>query len=539
MMVSRVKAVKIFFLAAAGVLVGYLIFLMLMAGGGRSVAVAGNRDKSQELYRLKGTIYDRDLMPLTNATAQYYLLIDPRSFDREQAEYIAFLCDETADSLHQRLQRESVFILTSATRPRQVSGVYVFDGVYRYGDIAHHLIGYVNGDMMGITGLERSYDTILSYFGGQKTLNYVSDARSNPLVGLGITVEGDDGNYHNGLITTLDSRIQRSLEKGMDEHVSEGAAVVLDIDSGEIRAMVSRPDFDAEHVGKYLDSEAGELINRALRTQTVGSVFKVVVAAAALENKLDGYECQCEGSIVIGDREFSCPVEGGHGAMDIKSAFAQSCNVYFISVGQMLGTQKVMEMAQRMGFGESMEIASELYASGGMLPDVTGNSAKQLANISIGQGDVMASPLQIARLLALCGNGGYLVNPTCFQGYYVDGVVKSERWLAYRKPIIDEAIAERLKELCIATVKEGTGQKACPEGGSAGGKTSSAQTGLFREDGSEVLNAYFAGFFPAEQPRYAIAVFAQDAKSGGATCAPVFQQVCEDIMAWEKGLKND
>ncbi len=511
------------------ILVAYIALIVFGFRREETVAVVGSRSKTMELYTLKGTIYDKDLQPLTNGQSCYYLLVDPRGFSMEDLSKLAALTEKDETLLRQKLEKESVFLLQSGSKPKDIGGVYAFEGVQRYQNVATHLIGYVNSDLAGVTALEKSYDAQLSYFGGRKEITFSADARRNPITGLGITVQGDAGNYKDGVITTLNRALQEALERSMEQHIEKGAAVVLDIRSGEIRAIASAPDFDANHIDAYLQGADGELINRALSEQTVGSVFKIVVAAAAIEAGIDDFAMPCNGTITVDDRDFGCPREGGHGEMDIESAFAESCNVYFISLGQMLGTEKVMEMAKRLGFGQAMEIADGLWASAGTLPDVTGAPAKQLANISIGQGDLMATPLQIARLLALCGNGGYLLSPTCFQGFYVEGKVQSEKWLDYKTEVLDKAVAERLKALCVETVEKGTGRAAKPEEGGAGGKTSSAQTGVFLADGREVLNTYFAGFYPAKEPRYAIAVFAENGESGGATCAPVFKEVCDFI----------
>lgn len=526
-MKKRLRFIKRTSLILLTILVLYIGLIVLGYRREETAAVIGTRSKTVALYSLKGTIYDKDLNALTNNSRCYYLLIDPRGFLMENVDKLSQLCQQSEAYLRQRLEKESIFLLQSEEKPTQMSGVYVFEGIRRYNNVATHLIGYVNSELDGVTGLERSYDSQLSFFGGSKEISFLADARCNPLMGLGITVQGDEGSYKNGVITTLDSALQQVLETSMEKHIEKGAAVILDIDSGEIRAIASAPEYDANHIENYLQGTEGELLNRALRVQTVGSVFKVVVTAAAIESGIDTFELNCSGAIEVDGRVFGCSKEGGHGEMDLEGAFAQSCNGYFISLGQMLGTKKVMEMAKRLGFSQRLEIAEGLFAEAGTLPDVTGQSSKQLANISIGQGDLMATPLQIARLLAVCGNGGYLLSPTCFQGFYVDGKVQSEQWVDYKTRVLEENVAERLRTLCIATVEKGTGKAARPDKDGAGGKTSSAQTGVFLEDGKEVLNTYFAGFYPAQKPQYAIAVFAQNGRSGGATNAPVFKEVCD------------
>lgn len=521
-------------------LIIFLILLIIYVGvviiGYRrsdTAAVVGSRSKTMQLYSLKGTIYDKDLRALTNGERCYYLLVDPRGFAMENVKKLASCTQENESFLREKLSKENVFLLQSTAKPESMGGVYVFEGIRRYSNIATHLIGYVDSQMNGITGLEKSYDKQLSFFGGSKEITFAADARRNPMIGLGVTVQGDEGSYKDGVITTLNYSLQQTLETSLEKHIEKGAAVVLDIESGEIRAISSVPEYDANHIDSYLNGVQGELINRALREQTVGSVFKVVIAAAAIEAGLDDFSLNCSGSVTIDDLVFGCPKENGHGQMNLESAFAQSCNGYFISLGQMLGTEKVMEMAGRLGFGESIEIADGLFSWAGTMPNVTGQSAKQLANISIGQGDLMATPLQIARLLAVCGNGGYLLSPTCFQGFLVEGKVQAEKWVDYKTRVLEAEVAEKLRALCVATVRDGTGKTALPEKNGAGGKTSSAQTGVFLADGSEVLNTYFAGFYPAQNPQYAIAVFAEGGKSGGITCAPVFKEVCDFIA------KND
>ena len=496
-------------------------------------AVAGSRTKTIELYRLRGTIYDRSLKPMTNGQTQYYLLVDPRGFDRTKSETLAQLCSLTQKQLSEKLEGESVFILSSAQKPKTMDGVRVFSGVQRYQDTAVHLIGYTDGDHVGVTGLEKGYQKELSLFGGQKTISYAADAVRNPIFGLGITVSGQNGSYKDGLVTTLDSALQTQTERSAAAHIQRGAAVVLDAYSGEIRAMVSLPTFDPDNVAAALNASGSPLVNRCLGAQTVGSVFKIVLAAAAIEQGMDDFCYTCPGSITVNGRSFSCSGQTSHGEMTLETAFCKSCNVYFIALGQMLGFDTIISMAQRMGFTEPIDIAESLSAAAGTLADGKGKVSQQLANFSIGQGDVTASPVQIARLSALCGNGGYLLSPTAVKGYYVAGKMTGEQWLGKRERVLKEGVAEKLRKLCVSAVDNGTGKAAKPDGG-AGGKTASAQTGVFDENGKEILNTYFAGFYPAENPRYAIAVFAENGVSGGETCAPVFKEICNYLHGAKK-----
>ena len=126
-----------------------------------------------------------------------------------------------------------------------------------------------------------------------------------------------------------------------------------------------------------------------------------------------------------------------------------------------------------------------------------------VANLSIGQGSLMMSPLEIARITAVMCNGGYLVNPTLYYGTYIDGVIDNQSGYSYKSKIIDSETAALLKEMCMYCVSDGTGK--------------------------EILNTYFTGFYPADDPQYVITVFAANGESGSKTCAPVFKEMCDFI----------
>ena len=530
-MIKRMKvtlgAVLILFAALAA----YVGVLSLGSTAAGVNAAVGSRQKTVRLYTTRGTIYDRDLAPLTNVDSNYHLLIDPHHFERTDVPYLAKLCGMSVETLIQKLDRGTTFTWVCTKRPKSMQGVYVYEGVRRYTDLAAHLVGYVDGDGRGVAGLEKCYDRQLRYFGGEKSVTFAADALRNPMAGLGFTITGDDGNYKDGLVTTLDMEIQRAAQRALSEKTDKGAAVVLDTETGAIRAIASLPTFDPGNIAGEVAATDGRLVDRALVGQTVGSVFKIVVTVAAIEAGLDGFTYTCHGGIGIGGRTFTCQKEEAHGHMTLETAFCRSCNVYYIALGQMLGEKKIVETAKRLGFSERQEIADGFYAAAGNLPAASGSSAQRLANLSIGQGELLATPLQIARLAALCANGGYLLHPTLVKGFYVSGKIEGDRWLRYRERVIEEKTAEKLKAFCIRTVEEGTGKNAKPSVGGAGGKTASAQTGVSDADGKEMLNVYFAGFYPAQKPQYAIAVFAENGTSGGATCAPVFREICEQIAA--------
>jgi penicillin-binding protein 2 len=240
---------------------------------------------------------------------------------------------------------------------------------------------------------------------------------------------------------------------------------------------------------------------------------------------MEDFVYQCSGGILINERTFACHNHSGHGEIGMEEAFGESCNSYFIALRQLLGYNKIAEMAKRFGYGEKIEVLGSIAAARGSFPVKSSNMS--LANLSIGQGELTASPLQVAIMTAVIANGGILLNTHLYKGLYLNGKLKSEEEDGGIR-IIAEEHAEKLRQYCVYAVEEGTGKHAKPTYGSAGGKTASAQTGII-ENGIERLNVYFTGFYPAENPQYVITVFAENGTSGGKTCGPVFSEMCDFI----------
>lgn len=496
----------------------------------KTKSVAGSRSATLELYSAKGVIYDRNICALAGNQFAYYLVVNPRGFDRSNIEYIAGLTGSDVEELNSKLQKETVFVLKSYFEPRQMEGVYIYEGTTRYSQqpTLCHLLGYLDSEgKRGLAGVEKVFNDELSVFSSKTTIKYATNALRGVIAGLGIDAKRDYEDTTNGVILTVDRNLSLAVEQSMSKHIERGCAVVMDCNNGELLALSSLPSFDADDISLYLDSENGELINNAMTNQTVGSVFKMVVAACALENGLSDFEYECCGGINVADRIFGCQNQKKHGKLMLKDAFSQSCNSYFIALGQLLGYDKIIETAQLFGADSSIEILKGMASSSGVLPEESGTLS--VANLSIGQGKLMMTPLEIARITAVMCNGGYLVNPTVYYGTYIDGTIGNKSEYSYKSKIVSDDTAEKLKEMCIQCVTEGTGTNAAPNVGGAGGKTASAQTGRKGEDGNEILNTYFTGFYPADDPKYVITVFATGGESGSKTCAPVFREICDFI----------
>ncbi len=488
-------------------------------------AVAG-RQKELVLYRTKGLIYDCNLNTLAGDQPCWYMVVNPRNFAQENFDELVRISKKDPSKLKEQLKKETPFVIQTDQKPPQMEGVTVFNGVGRYSGVAAHLLGYLDqAGEVGLSGVEKEYNDFLNLFSSKVCVSYKTDAVQGALSGLGIRKEGEQRSK-NGLVLTLDKSICRALEESMEQHVEVGAAIVMDCNTGELKAVCSRPGYEEECIAEYLESSGGELINRAFGAYSVGSVFKIILAACALEAGMGDFTYSCTGGILIGDRTFACHNHQGHGELQLGDAFAESCNAYFIALGQLLGYERIAEMAERFGYGNSIEVLGSIKGAGGIFPIKSSNMS--LANLSIGQGELTASPLQVALMTAVVANGGILPQTKLYKGLYLNDKMKINNEETEETRIISSQDAETLKDFCIQTVESGTGKGAKPSVGGAGGKTASAQTGIM-ENGTEKLNVYFTGFYPADDPQYVITVFAEGGKSGGETCGPVFREMCDFI----------
>lgn len=492
-------------------------------------AVAGRRQTEIALYNSKGLIYDRNLIPVSGNQFCYYLVINPRDFDKSSLNRLCELTNVDKNEFTSKLTSESVFIIESNVKPDDISGVTVFEGTKRYpqNQISQHILGYLDSEnVVGLSGIEKSFDKELSCFAASNSLNYYPDALNGPIPDAEFSAVKEKDSL-NGLVLTIDKELSEFVEKNMKESITDGALVIMDANNGDILSMCSLPGYSSENISKHVNSSTSELVNNAISNQTVGSVFKIIVAACALLNNVDDFSYNCNGGIEIEGKTFICQGNKHHGELSLADAFSESCNSYFIAVGQLLGYDRILETAELFGVDSSFELCKGLYSSAGKIPKDSG--ILSLANLSIGQGDLMLSPLTVARMTSAICNGGYLVNPNLYKSMYIDEKIEYKSEYQYRTQIFNSEISQKLRKMCIQCVEEGTGTNAMPQHSGAGGKTASAQTGLYNSVGEEILNTYFTGFYPAENPQYVITVFAKNGKSGAATCAPLFSDICDFI----------
>lgn len=345
----------------------------------------------------------------------------------------------------------------------------------------------------------------------EKKINFAVDAKGRLLEGDSGTVTESDENSSKGVALTIDTKIQQAVEDAA-KNMKKGAVVVMDVNTSDILALYSAPD---------------DYMNRAVTPYTVGSVFKLVISACALENEVNQVYT-CTGSVTVGDTTFKCQNEKAHGSQGMKEALANSCNCYFIELALKLGKESVFETASSLGFGGNNQLIKDLIIPNGNLPGVEELRSKgQLSLLGFGQGALTATPLSFCTAVCAMVNGGQYSEAKMILGEVdEEGTLIAENSAA-SKNVLKQSTSDTLCEYMRYVVTNGTGSSAEYNKSSAG-KTSTAQSGRY-ENEREILNTWFAGFYPYDNPKYAVVVLTEDGTSGASDCCPIYREIVKAI----------
>ncbi len=526
------KRIVSFYVALLVCATGIFIRLGVLTAG-ESLAAAARSQSSyvMDVGESRGYFYDRNLKPLVNREERTALAVAPTPAAIEALKE-TLPQDQFEESLAILQNQKPMVIAVPSLPAHQGDGVMPFRLPVRYqrDQPAGHLLGYTDASGTGVSGLEKGYDAQLDRWGGKIQVKYLVNASGRVISEEAQEVRDTLSDARGGVVLTLDREIQELAEECMEE-VPKGACVVMKAGTGEILAMASRPTFDVNNPAAALDSPDSPFFNRALGAYSVGSGFKIAVAAAALEAGFSpDYTYECVGYYQLGEQVYHCNRWSGHGALTMGEAIEHSCNPYFVNLGQKLGAGAVYQMAYNLGFGSPTRLADNVFSAAGNLPEPGGISLGELANLSFGQGSLTATPVQMAQMLSIVAGDGMWVSPTVIMGTTEDGaVVDPAREETPKKRVMSSRTAATLREMLVSAVENGSGRNAKPDTGTAGGKTSTAQTGVYVED-QEVTHAWFCGFFPAEKPEYVAVVFAEGGGEGGALPASVFKKISQTIQ---------
>lgn len=404
------------------------------------------------------------------------------------------------------------------------------DERYTNPSYAVHVIGYVN-DGVGVSGIEKGLDTEISAKG--ESIPHLKDGAGNNMRFFRRSEE--DINEERTLKLTLDYHIQKIAESVLDEENINGAAVVMDVETFDILAMASRPDYRRDEIDKYIQCDGTELLNRAVAPYNAGSIFKIITASAAIE---DGFATEkdvyfCSGRLYADGIDFVCHKEDGHGVITFAKAFASSCNCAFYRVGMRLGSRRLCQFAEKFNMGKPL-LDGVIYENGGNVPQNLVLSDSEASNLSIGQGEIMITPLQGAQIVSIVAGNGIAKEVNLVDSIVAeDGrKIKSLRKNG-EKRVISADTARRIRDMMLYATEDGTGSNALSNTVKIAGKTGSAETG-WRVNDEYMVQGWFVGFFPFDRPTYALAVMCENGRGGNNSCAPAFRKIAERIVA----LKN-
>ena len=544
-----------------------------------------NRTRSVIMEPARGLIYDRNGVLLANNVPSFTLYVSLEDV-KDREGLIRQLTNLLG--LDEALIRKKLAARGSKQLPRKVKdrltlreatlieshrldlpGVMVqveSQRNYPGGATASHLLGYVGevspeqlekpefselhqGSVVGQYGVEKFFDRLMRGQAGQKSIEVDAIGHEKRTVVVAQAHAGDN------LYLTIDVRLQKVAENLLGEE--SGAIVALDPRTGDVLAMASRPGFDPNVLSRELtpkqwaeivQDEGRPLNNRASQGQyPPGSVYKVMMAAAALETKTvtPSTTIFCNGGYQFGRRLYHDWKAGGHGSVDLRHALVQSCDVYFYTVGQRMGIETMASFAHQFGLGEEtgIELPSERI---GIVPsEAWKRKAKnepwlpgETISASIGQGYVNVTPLQMASLIGTVANDGAMFRPRLVQAVMNRATGELQRRPAVLKRTLNlrPGILPVIKDALAGVVKEGTATKAQSALVTIAGKTGTAQMTALRTGPEKDIpkkfrdHAWFVAFAPVEAPTIAVAVLGEHMGHGGSASAPLAKELIETYV---------
>lgn len=555
-----------------------------------------NRLRLVPVAASRGTLVDRNGTILVNNRASFSVAVMPQEVvDKEQLiTTLAKLLALDPTDLRERWvkgrrrSRYQPIILASGLSRDQVEILeenrLFLPGVdvamhpirdYPHGELGAHLFGHLGemsehemgssrfkgynpGDYVGKSGLERSWEKELHGVNGGRQIEVDAMGR------LLRTVSELNPTSGNSLVLTIDLAIQQQAEAAFGDKA--GAAVALDVHTGEVLAFVSNPEFDPaqfagrlspEQWNKYLNDPRHPLENKALKGQyPPGSTFKIITALAGLEEGLIDEKTTvfCSGSHKHGNRAFRCWNRKGHGSVDLKKALRESCDVYFYRLGEQLGVDKIAFYARKFALGQPLGIGLD-HEKAGLVPTSAWKMKRfgtkwltgETLPVAIGQGYLLMTPIQLAAMTAAVANNG-----TVYRPHLVKKVISPEGVVL--RQFSPEIIAQAgLRPESYRLVSKGLFAVVNESGGTGGaarlyevkvaGKTGTSQVVKLR-DGRGFIpyqyrdHALFVAYAPVEKPEIAVAVVVEHGEHGGSAAAPIAGRILRTYFEGKGVIKR-
>lgn len=571
-----------------GLIVVSLIRLQLVDGAELQKAAVDQQLRDTTISAQRGTIYDRNMKPLAQSATVWKVVLAPAYIDKDDETLRRKISTGLADILG--LDAEDIYKRTEGTPYYDVLKTKVETDVkdrlvqfieendlgntiqlqedykryYPFGSFASTILGFTGTDGQGLAGLEAYYDEYLSGTAGRLVTAKNAVGTDMPFQ-YEQKVEAQDG-YN--LVLTIDEVVQHYLEQALEEGVennkveNRATGIVMNVKTGEIVAMAVKGDYDPNNpfviadeeerarIAELPEEEQQEATSAALQAQWrnkavsdtyyPGSVFKMVTLSMALEENVATEETTftCTGSYVPvqGERAINCHNTSGHGTQTLVQGTMNSCNPFFIYLGQLLGTETFFDYFEAFGFTQKTGI--DLPGESQSIYHDRDMTQMDLAVESFGQ-NFSITPIQMITACAAIANGGYLVQPhVVSQIVDNDGNIIKTADTTVKRQVISEETSKRVSKILQENATSGTAKNGYVAGYRIAGKTgTSEKVGADGKVGSD--NKYIAsycGFAPADDPQYAVLVFFDeptgDSYYGGAVAGPVFAKIMEEILPY-------
>ena len=500
-------------------------------------------------YFGRGTIFDRNGNELaTNLVVESVFVVPQEVRDRKYtSKVLASALGQNYDRVYKEVSSNKQFawIKRKAStdeiihlKKAALSGVRFRSEQKRFypkRELAANVIGFVGTDDYGLAGIEQTYQEKLKGMVYSQPIK--QDGRGRNIQNLGSLSRLNLGNYD--LMLTLDEVIQFTAEYHLTKQVERykadsGMAVVMNPNSGEIYAMANVPQFNPNNYNKFTPETRKN--NTVVSSYEPGSIFKPIVAAAALDNGIaqphDKFFCE-NGSFKIGGRNIGEASNHKYGSLSMQEIIAKSSNIGAIKIAQKLGKDSFYEYIRKFGFGEKTSIRLPGVSSG-LLGKRKNWNERSLASISFGQ-EIAVTPLQMVVALSAIANGGTLMEPHIAKALMRDGKIIKEIKPKIIRRVISEKTSRQMMEILKFVVENGTGKKAAIDGFEVAGKTGTAQKFITKTQSyskTEFISS-FIGYAPADNPQLAILVMIDNPKGrhwGGVVAAPVFVKIAEKSL---------
>ena len=549
----------------------FIGFFKIQVSGGEKYYEMSLDNSVRQLtqYPVRGTIRDVNGNILVDDRPSFFVSVIPRQMTSGIIDTLASIIDEQPDYIKEKIRGRStyrpVFIkkdleyrIISELEERRLDlpGVLVSVESKRFypeGVYSPHIFGYVGevdkseaeknrsieaGELIGKKGLEREYDTYLRGTKGMYFSRVDAEGRDLGIINPDRNIEASPGD---DLYLTIDYSFQQFAESLMVDN--RGSIVALDPRDGRVIAFVSKPDYDPRLLSGRISSEVWSklqsdtshpLYSRGIQSvYPPGSTYKLVAAIAALEEKIitPQWTAYCPGYYKLGRKTIHCWREKGHGNVNLLQAIKGSCNVYFYQLGLKIGIDVWAKYSKMLYFGQKtgIDLPNE---SSGLVPTLdyyikkyglNGWTKGNLANLAIGQGELLTTPLQMAQFAMILANKGVVYHPHIV--YYLYNKKTDQRIFFptrtnYIHGISDE-VYDTIREGMLQVVNGGTGWRGSVPGIQVAGKTGTS------ENPHGEAHAWYISFAPYEDPLIAIAVIIENGGGGGANAAPIARKCME------------